>query len=258
VQRLTREHGEERSHRAEAEEPEHDSDPHDRHQEPRLAHVRHTFAQRAQSALPLAACDREELGGPHCDQGCQHGEERARVDGEAPACADSCDQDAAERRADDLRAVLQADVERHRIRQVLAADQLVDERVLARVVEDERNACAGGQDVQERKAAGAGERHDGQRGGDAHREALREHQHTTVVEAVGEHAAVQAADHERPVAAEDEQSHLERRVRQLQDEPRKRRVLHPRAAVRDDLTREIEAVVAVLAEAREHPLDGSR
>src|SRR3954470_19694391 len=41
-------------------------------------------------------------------------------------------------------------------------------------------------------------------------------------------------------------------MRQLQHEPRQRRVLHPGTAVRDDLTGEVEAVVPVLAQAREH------
>src|SRR5436190_17085409 len=41
-------------------------------------------------------------------------------------------------------------------------------------------------------------------------------------------------------------------MRALEDEPRQRRVLHPRAAVGDDLAGEVEAEVAVLAQAREH------
>ena len=127
--------------------------------------------------------------------------------------------------------------------------------MLARVVEDECDARARCEQIEQPQAARPRERDSREPRGDAHREGLRADQHAPVVEAIGDDAAVEPADHERPVAAEDEQADLERRVGALEDEPRQRRVLHPRTAVGDDLACEIKAVVAVLAQAREHPLD---
>jgi len=69
---------------------------------------------------------------------------------------------------------------------------------------------AGGEQVEQPEAARAGESDRRETGCDAHREALRAHQHATVVEAIGEDAAVQPPDHERPVAAEDEQADVKR------------------------------------------------
>jgi len=172
VQRVARQDGEQRSHRAESEEPEHDADAHDRQQQAGGPHMRDPFAQCTQTRLPPPAAQRIQLGGPHRDERCEDCEERPRVDDEAPARADGSDQDAAERRPDDLRRVLQADVERDRVRQILSADELVDERVLARVVEDERDSGACRQEVQEPQPVRACECDGRESRRDAHREGL--------------------------------------------------------------------------------------
>src|SRR5262249_53402571 len=63
--------------------------------------------------------------------------------------------------------------------------------------------------------------------------------------------------HVRRELRERHHADVERRVRQLEDEPAERDPLHPRAGLGDDLSPEEEAVVAV-AEAVERALRGSR
>ena len=85
-----------------------------------------------------------------------------------------------------------------------------------------------------------------QAGGD-----LRAEQQAALVEAVGEHAAPRPEQqHRQELQRGDDAERGAVLVGQLEDEPRLRDVLHPRAADRDRLPDEVEAVVAV-AERRE-------
>ena len=112
-----------------------------------------TSTERQAYASPLAdpgrgclhrgsgAVERVELGAPHQQQAGEHREERGRVDREAPARADRGDQDAADGRPDDAAGVEDARVERDRVRQLVAADELEGERVAVRRVEHERGTA---------------------------------------------------------------------------------------------------------------------
>src|SRR5207248_4031492 len=77
------------------------------------------------------------------------------------------------------------------------------------------------------------------------------------VEPVGEDAGEQAEEHVRRELREGHHADVERRVRELEDEPAERDPLHPRARLGDDLTAEEEAVVPV-AEAVEGAPRGTR
>ena len=93
-----------------------------------------------------------------------------------------------------------------------------------------------------------GEREHRERGRDDHLRRLRRHHELAVVEAVGDHARIEAEEHERQEATEREPADGERRVGQLDDEPGERDVLHPGPRERDHLAREEQAVVPVDAE----------
>ena len=96
-----------------------------------------------------------------------------------------------------------------------------------------------------------GEDEDGEHGREEHRGRLRRDHESPVVDPVGEDAGEEAEDGEGDEAAERERADRDRRVRQLDDEPGERDVLHPRPADRDHLAGEEEAVVAVPPQARE-------
>jgi hypothetical protein len=63
----------------------------------------------------------------------------------------------------------------------------------------------------------------------------------------------EAEERHRQELRERERADRHGRVRQLQDEPRRRDLLHPRARERDRLPDEVEPVVPVLAHTRERP-----
>src|SRR2546428_429582 len=74
---------------------------------------------------------------------------------------------------------------------------------------------------------------------------LREKQHVSFSEAVGDHTGKWAADQDGQELRRQDEPNEKSVVRQLQREPRKRHRLHPRADRRDDLAGEEEPVVAM-------------
>ena len=86
---------------------------------------------------------------------------------------------------------------------------------------------------------------------DDHCRALRRDEQPPRVEPVDDHAGDEPDQEERQEAAERERADRERRVGELDHEPRERDVLHPRPGERDDLPREEEPVVPVRAERAE-------
>ena len=204
----------------------------------------------------LGPVELHELARPHEPEAREHGEEAERVDREADADAEGGDEDAGERGADHARAVEEARVERDRVRQLLPADHLERERVTAGRVEDERCPGGRGERVREPDDLRAGKRQCRQCQGDDHRRRLRDHDEPPVVEAVRDNARDQAENCERGEAAEGEEADRDGRVRELDDVPGERDVLHPGSDEGDDLAREEQPVVPVLAEACEGAAEG--
>ncbi len=203
------------------------------------------LGDRRSRARARVALDLEELVLAHQPEGGQHGEEGDRVDEEADAGATEADDHAGDRGADDPRAVEEARVQRDRVRQLVATDHLKGECLPARCVDDERSAAEEREQVDDRDVLPAGEREHGEPRRDRHLRGLRRHHELAVVEAVGDHARVEAEEHERQEPAEREAADGERRARQLDDEPGERDVLHPGAGERDHLAGEEQAIVPV-------------
>ena len=114
--------------------------------------------------------------------------------------------------ADDARRVEQARVERDRVRQLVAPDHLIGERVPAGRVEDERGAAERGEHVRMPDLGHAREGERGECDRDEHRRGLRHDHEAADVEAVGDHAGEEAEDGERGEAAEREHADGHRRV----------------------------------------------
>jgi hypothetical protein len=196
--------------------------------------------------------EREELSPPHRDEAGEHGDERRRVQDEAPADTDGRDDEASQCGPGDLRHVLQGRVQADRVRDLCSRDELVDQRVLARVVEREQHPRADGQG--EDDPEGSGETVSGdQEQCDRHARALRPEKNLPVVEAVGGDPAPQTQNSERAVVAQHQQSEEDGRMRALEDEPVEGGLGDLRPGVGDDLAAEIEPIVVVDAQAGEDP-----
>ena len=203
----------------------------------------------ARDAVQLAFAQKQQAG--------EHGEEAHSVEHEAGADTEGGDDDAGERGPDDARAVEQAGVERDRVRQLALPDELEGQRLPAWCVEDESDPAQGGEDEHQREGRRAGQDKSRQRGGDDHLGRLRPDEQPSCLDAVGHPARDEAEDREGKEAAEGERADGEGGVGELQDEPGKRDVLHPRSRDRDDLAGEEEPVVAVSAKAAERaPVEG--
>ena len=113
--------------------------------------VGESFARTAEHRRWLLALDRMQLVGTHRQQTGEYGEKADGVEDEAHPGAGRGDHDPGQSRADDARHVEEARVERDRIRQLVAPDHLVRERLPARCVEDLGGAEQHGQDVDDRQ-----------------------------------------------------------------------------------------------------------
>ena len=125
-----------------------------------------------------------------------------------------------------------------------------------RSVENERGTGGCGERVREPDDLRAGERQRRQRQGDDHRRCLRDHDEPPVVEAVCDDTRDEAEDREGREPAEGQEADGDGRVRELDDVPGEGDVLHPGADEGDDLSREEQPVVPVLAQAREGAAEG--
>src|SRR5829696_7258987 len=112
-----------------------------------------------------------------------------------------------------------------------------------RSIENERGSGGRGKRVREPDDLRAGERQRRQRQGDDHRRCLRDHHEPPVVEAIRNDTGHEAADGDG-------------RVRELDDVPGEGDVLHPGPDEGDDLSREEQPIVPVLAQARKGAAEG--
>ena len=227
----------------------HQQDEPDRRRPPRVAEA---LPDALEHARGLLAREREELARPHQRERGQDGQEARRVDGEARADAGGRDHDAADRGPDDARGVEEARVERDRVRKLVAADELEGERMPVRRVEDGGRSAEQSQDVDGPERRVCPMRTDAA----STAETTIDTAWVSIItlrlsKRSASTPAGQREERERREADEGEQPDRDGRVRQLDDQPGERDVLHPRAAQRDDLADEVEPVVAMAAQAGE-------
>src|SRR5829696_2672754 len=125
-----------------------------------------------------------------------------------------------------------------------------------RSIENERGTGGRGKRVRKPDDLRAGERQRRQRQRDDHRRCLCDHDEPPVVEAVRNDTGDEAEDGEGREPAEGEEADGDGRVRELDDVPGEGDVLHPGPDEGDDLSREEQPVVAVLAQACKGAAEG--
>ena len=207
----------------------------------------------AESGLHLGRDVRAELADPHREQRDHDREVAGGVHGECDADPGQGDDEPAERRPDDARGRPQGRAERDRVRQVVLPHDPEHERVPGRVAEHEDEPLEGRDHVHLPERDGVGQRQDGERSGSEDRERLGHEQQPADVEAVDHRADGQAEERHRQELGEGERSDGERRSGQVEHEPVRSDLLHPRTDERDAVADEVEPVVPVLAQARERP-----
>ena len=194
-----------------------------------------------------------QLADPHREQSDHDGPVAGRVHGEGDADPGQGDDETAERRPDDARRRAQRRAERDRVRQVVLPDDPEHERVPRRVADHEDEPLEDRDHVHLPELDRARQRQDCERAGGDDRERLRHEQEAADVEAVDHRADREAEERHRQELGEGERSDGERRSGQVEHEPVRGDLLHPRADERDAVADEVEPVVAVVAQAREGP-----
>ena len=192
-----------------------------------------------------------ELRGAHREQPGEDRHEARRVQGEAPADAHRGDHDAGDRGPEDPRRVEEARVEGDRVLQLGRADHPVGQGLARGRIEDEQRSVQRRDHVDVPRLGDPGERERGDQARERHLRGLRPDHRPPRVEPVDDDACEEAEDREREELRDGEDADGDRRVRELDHEPALREALHPRPGLRDDLTGEEVAVVAVVAEAGE-------
>ncbi len=181
----------------------------------------------------------------HRDQRHDQRDVRQRVDHEARPGADGDDQHPCERGTDDAGELEQRAVEAHRVGDVFAIDHLAHERHARGVVERLRHAEAQDEHVDHPELLDVGDDDHPEDTGDQGLDPLRDQEQSTLVDAVGEHAAPRA-EHQagRELECDREPDGEAAVVGEVEHQPTERDGLHPRAHERDALAEEVEAVVA--------------
>jgi hypothetical protein len=150
-----------------------------------------------------------------------------------------------------MRGRPEAGAQRHGVREVVATDDLEHERVPRGRVQRERDPLdeAEGVELPHRDGARQGEHAERRRlqGEDG----LQADHQPAEVDAVGERAAHEREHGDREGLHERERADRERRAGQVEDEPVRGDLLHPRPDERDAVAGEVEAVVAVPPKAAE-------
>ena len=156
------------------------------------------------------------------------------------------DQHAGDRRPDHAGGVEQARVQRDRVRQLLAADHLEGQRVARRARRTRARCHRARRGRRPPRPSRAPEKAST---ASAIETSIANACVTIISRRLSKRSAItpgrQPEDRERHEAAEGEEADRHRRVRQVDDEPGERRVLHPRPDDGDDLAGEEEPVVAV-------------
>ena len=164
----------------------------------------------------LRELGRERVGGD------DHRQAARGVDHVRGADPERGDEDAAERRPDHHRQVVQAEAERERAAQLIGRDQVRHDRGGDHVLERAEARHHARQHEQHRDRRRPRERHDRERGRARHEPGLDEQQQVAAVVAVGERAAPQRHRHQRDELDRAEQAGEERRVRERVDLERQR------------------------------------
>ncbi len=153
------------------------------------------------------------------------------------------DRHAGHRRADDTRGVEGHRVEGDRVGQQVARHQLRGHRLTERHVGGVDDAQQEREEHHQRDAEESGGEEDDQCD-DLHRgRDLGDHQGTTLVDTVGEHAAERRQHRRRSELEGRHDAKLERRSAQRQHEPGQRDLLHPRTGAADAVAEPVDAVV---------------
>jgi hypothetical protein len=149
--------------------------------------------------------------------------------------APRCDEHPAERRSEKARAVEGERVQRDRVRQVVASDEILEERLPDRDLERARGPAqkADRGDLPHAHVAAEGERSERER--EHHPDRLGREERVTAREPVGSDSRRQGEEQHREVGEEGDEAELERRVGQPQHEPALGDRLHPPTAQDDEL-----------------------
>ena len=191
-----------------------------------LAKVVDDSADRARPLDPLADPERPLI---HQREADDRGEEAGRVQTEGKRDAEGADGESGDGRTDDPGGVEQRGIERDGGRDVLAADHLDAERLADGHIDRVRHAEQEGQreDHPDLDDVGVDER--GQDPGEDHHAGLGPDENAALRQRIGEDAREQPEDHDRDELGGGDDPEPDRIVRQLQDEPRLRDLLHPGA-----------------------------
>ena len=164
---------------------------------------------------------------------------------EARPHAQRSDQHARHRGTDHASRVERRRVECDRVHQVFFADQVHDERLPGRDVEridDAEKGGEGGHVPHDHRSAPHEQR---EREGREHGQRLRDDDEAVLVGAIDEHAGVEREQQHAERAQRGDQTDVEGRIRQLEDQPPLRDVLHPGADEGHALSEEEKPEVAV-------------
>ena len=187
----------------------------------------------------------------HREQPDDHGDEAEAINEVARRHAGPRHEDTRERRPDDSRAVHHRAVERDRIREILAAAHLDDERLPRGHVEGHHHAAerSHGDDLPRLHVAAPHEECEEQR--EHHRDDLCDDEHGALRMAIGDPAAPRGKKKHRPRGGRGHDAEQRRRAGHLIHQPAFRGAVDPIADERDELPDEKEPVVPV-PECREH------
>ena len=164
---------------------------------------------------------------PHDGQGPERRDEAQSVDEEAGSDADEADQQARHRRAQDPRQVEDGGVERDRVHEVLAADQLDDEGLPGRVVDGVHAPQQEGQCEDVPVAGDAAPHQPCQDQGEDHEHHLGREEDPALGVAVDQRARHEGQDHDGQPLHGAHDPELERTPGKPQHEPGLPDVLHP-------------------------------
>ena len=176
-------HGRDEDREVQAEGPDQEQHDQDRLEVRASPHIAEPLGEASLGAVRPGV--RVKLGDAQEREGDQHRDEGGAVDQEGPAGADRGDDHAGDGRADHPRGVERGRVERHRIVQVVIADQFRDEGLTHRRIERRRAAEQEGEDVDVPELDDAGDGEDPQRQGESAHRRLRGDQELALIEMVG-------------------------------------------------------------------------
>ena len=186
-----------------------------------------------------------QFGRAHHIYADDHGDVGRRVDGEAPAKARRHDEQSRERRAEDARDVDDRAVHDDGVRQILLRHHLADERSAKGIVERQNYSAGDGERIQPEKRRMVHEGQDRKSDGLGHFQALGPEQQLALVDAIGDGAGFGRKEKYRPELAGRHDADAQSAARYLEHEQGERDIGEPVSRIRNELTREVEAEIAI-------------